>query len=136
MLDKTRKRSGCFRYCTLVGNLYKLDVPSHESRAFVATSSLQVWHERFGHIDPNTILNMVKNNSIDGVSIQNMKEDIKCDACVFGKGHRSAIPKSSTTKTSRILELVHSDVSGPMETPSLGGSDTSLPSLMIFLSGQ
>jgi len=46
----------------------------------------------------------------------------KCVGCVMGKGHRTTIPKLSTSKSNRLLELVHSDVNGPLEIPSLGGS--------------
>ena len=45
-----------------------------------------------------------------------------CESCVMGKQHRLPYPKSSSTGTTDVLELVHSDVCGPMNTPPVGGS--------------
>jgi len=45
-----------------------------------------------------------------------------CDGCVVGKGHRQPIPKSVKFRSTKLLELIHSDLNGPLEVPSLGGS--------------
>ena len=37
------------------------------------------------------------------------------------KGHRRSFPKKSANRIPQLLELVHSDVSRPLETPVLGG---------------
>lgn len=44
-----------------------------------------------------------------------------CEACCEGKQMRLSF-STSTTKTSNCLELVHSDLCGPMENKSIGGS--------------
>ena len=47
------------------------------------------------------------------------KSSNACDYCLFGKQHREvSFQKNSTRK----LELVYSDVCGPMEVDSLGGN--------------
>jgi len=110
---------------TLHGTLYKLDVPVHTQtapRAFVS-STLEIWHQRLAHIDSATIVNMVNKNIVTGIELdKTSSNDVKCDGCVLGKGHRNPIPKKSMTRSSNILQLVHSDVNGPLDTPSLGGS--------------
>jgi len=66
---------------------------------------------------------MVNQNVITGVEIKkNTSGELTCDGCVLGKGHRSPIPKKSLSRASQILELVHSDLNGPLDVPSLGGS--------------
>ncbi|CAA7062303.1 unnamed protein product [Microthlaspi erraticum] len=45
-----------------------------------------------------------------------------CGACKRGKQARDAFPKESQTKTKEKLEIVHTDVCGPMQTMSLNGS--------------
>lgn len=45
-----------------------------------------------------------------------------CDGCQLGKHARTKLPKETTHHTSKILELVHSDVCGPFRTNSLGGA--------------
>ena len=44
-----------------------------------------------------------------------------CHGCETGKSHWKPFP-SSDKKTSKILELVHPDLAGPMQTKSLQGS--------------
>ena len=45
-----------------------------------------------------------------------------CETCIGGKHHRGPFA-SSTTQTTQILELVHSDVCGKMQEKSLGGGE-------------
>ena len=46
----------------------------------------------------------------------------QCEACAKAKMHRVPVPKASRNKSSRPLQLVHSDVCGPMNVDSIGGS--------------
>lgn len=43
-----------------------------------------------------------------------------CTGCALGKNTKGSF-QSSTRKTSKVLELIHSDVCGPMSVNSLGG---------------
>jgi hypothetical protein len=45
-----------------------------------------------------------------------------CSSCQQGKQHRESFPKQGTSRASKILELVHVDLCGPMQKASLGGS--------------
>ena len=44
-----------------------------------------------------------------------------CNYCLFGKQHRVSF-KTSSERKSNILDLVYSDVCGPMEIESIGGN--------------
>src|SRR3954454_4315104 len=44
-----------------------------------------------------------------------------CEGCALGKSHRSPMPDQGTTRATQLLELVHSDICGPMQVNSLGG---------------
>ena len=48
--------------------------------------------------------------------------EVLCHGCVFGKGHREPFPKESKWRAKEPLELIHSDLCGPMQTASLGGN--------------
>lgn len=48
--------------------------------------------------------------------------DHLCGGCAQGKMTVAPFPKESQTKTTRPLELIHTDVVGPMRTKSAGGS--------------
>lgn len=45
-----------------------------------------------------------------------------CESCEMGKQSRRSFPRSSQSNTSNVLELIHSDVCGPMQTESINGS--------------
>lgn len=49
-------------------------------------------------------------------------ESGKCVSCLVGKQHRESIPKKSMWRSSRRLQLIHSDLCGPISPAS--NSDT------------
>ncbi len=108
---------------TMKGNLYELDTyPTSKETALVG-NSIEVWHHRLAHIQPSTILEMSKSQAVQGLNIENSSRKLSnCTGCVLGKGHRAPIPKKSDTRAQKPLELVHSDVNGPLDITSLGGS--------------
>ncbi len=110
---------------TMVGNLYKLDTGPRVSMQPPALIAQEVglWHRRLAHIHPSSIEQMAADGSVSGINLsKNQNTEYSCDHCVIGKGHRQPFPKKSASHSKRLLELVHSDVVGPMEVPSLGGS--------------
>ena len=56
-----------------------------------------------------------------------------CEGCVQGKQHRNAFLKDGGTRANKPLEIVHSDVCGPMRTTSIGGSRYFLTFIDDFL---
>jgi transposase InsO family protein len=58
---------------------------------------------------------------VEGLPV--MKNDhIECEACALGKQHREEFPIHKEKRQTEILELIHTDVCGPMQTRSLGGA--------------
>lgn len=94
---------------------YSLDQRAH-------LSTLSTWHERLGHVSNETIKRMAINNVVDGLSVSRSNDTLDiCSGCAQGKAHSHPF-KSSVRKTTRRLELVHSDVLGPIDPVSLGGA--------------
>jgi GAG-pre-integrase domain len=88
-----------------------------------AGADLSTWHARFGHAKKCGIANMWINNVVDGLSCNETKMQTEiCESCVYGKSHRLPFPKKSLSRANGILDLVHSDVCGPMPVESMGGS--------------
>eukprot|EP00112_Aurelia_sp_Birch-Aquarium-sp1_P026532 Seg946.1 transcript_id=Seg946.1/GoldUCD/mRNA.D3Y31 product="Retrovirus-related Pol polyprotein from transposon TNT 1-94" protein_id=Seg946.1/GoldUCD/D3Y31 len=60
---------------------------------------------------------------MDGL-ILNSKDQVdrNCEGCAMGKQHRQPFPKKSQSRSSQPLELIYSDVCGPMSVNSVGGS--------------
>ena len=45
-----------------------------------------------------------------------------CEVCALGKHHRESFPKENAWRAKVPLELVYTDVCGPMSTPTNGGN--------------
>jgi len=53
--------------------------------------SIELWHQRLGHVSDNMIRAMVRNNLVDGLDVILKKRD-ECDSCHFGKQTVSSHP--------------------------------------------
>jgi hypothetical protein len=49
-------------------------------------------------------------------------EYVACEGCALGKMHKDEFPSNFDRRKIDVLELVHTDVCGPMQTRSLGGA--------------
>lgn len=77
------------------------------------------WHRRLGHLNVQSMKKM-RDGAVDGIDFDDDDAAIQqCETCAKGKQTRSVF-KASKTSTSRALELIHSDLMGPMETKSIG----------------
>jgi hypothetical protein len=66
---------------------------------------------------------MISTNTIVGIDPKVCKSDVsKCEACIYGESHRVPFEESKENRANGILAVVHSDVCGPMQVASLGGS--------------
>lgn len=77
------------------------------------------WHRRLGHVSYGTLQKMKK--TIPGMEFDdNSEQQIKnCEVCARAKSKRLPF-KTSETRSTEILQLLHSDVMGPMQTKSIG----------------
>lgn len=80
---------------------------------------INIWHRRLGHMNGNDLIKM-KNGVVSGICFDKNALN-SCVPCHEGKHTRSSF-KHSGTRASNVLELVHSDLCGPMEIKSLGGA--------------
>lgn len=100
------------------GALFKLRKVADTS--FMADSSLHKpncqhqWHRKLGHRDLNCVSKIYNHSLCDGIRIDDcgIKED--CECCLEGKLTRLSFPKHSNSRSSNILDLVHTDLCGPV----------------------
>ena len=110
------------------GGLYKLFSPvisSPKESAHYATTdaSLSTWHHRFGHLNMKDLSAIHRNDFVVGMKTRKDGETVEdCESCALGKMHCLPYPKKSEHKSKRVLELVHTDLCGPMQVDSVGGS--------------
>ncbi|CAL9010602.1 unnamed protein product, partial [Prunus brigantina] len=85
------------------------------------THCLQTWHKRLGHLNERSIKLLENQGMVHGLPhLEQMS--VVCDGCMQGKQHRDSFPLESTWRASNPLELVHTDICGPMKTESLSGN--------------
>lgn len=80
---------------------------------------LHHWHRMFGHRNPEAIKAMYKNNLIDGMKLLDCGIKVQCETCMEAKTTRLPFPKQSLTSTNAVLDLIHSDICGPMQVESM-----------------
>lgn len=76
------------------------------------------WHRIFGHRDINAIKNMIK---IENLNTIQCTCNAFCDVCQEGKMTRKFFSKSKPIHSKAILDLVHTDLCGPMQTQTQSG---------------
>ena len=103
-----------------IGELYFLNVVSNVSCTLAAAeNSLELWHQRYGHLGESNITKLVKSDMVDGIT-ENLTGDIGvCEDCVVGKCHRKCFPTTGARRYDKVLDLVHSDVCGKVSSESL-----------------
>lgn len=97
--------------------VYKI---SETSEMCALANNSMTWHRKLGHMNINSLRRM-REGAVDGVDFKDngWNEIQNCEICSEGKMTRPSF-KSSETRATRILEIIHSDVNGPMETQSIG----------------
>ena len=90
-----------------VGKLWKLPM----AEVYMADTE---WHERYGHI-PYPSFALISEAPVHLRSIQH-----QCEACIVAKSIKPASPQQFNIRTSRVGELIHSDLCGPMPVEGIG----------------
>jgi hypothetical protein len=79
----------------------------------------ELWHRRYAHINHQALPFLEK--MVEGIpELQSTHEGI-CKGCALGKNAKKPF-SSSNNRSKEILDLINSDVCGPMPVKSLGGS--------------
>jgi hypothetical protein len=73
---------------------------------------------RLGHLHYKSLPYL--HNMVCGMPSISLSKNEFCKGCMLGKNIKKSFP-SSDNKAQGILDLVHSDVCGPMSSPSLNG---------------
>jgi len=107
-----------------IGKLYYLchdnDYQS-DSAMFASDDKAMMWHKRFGHIGFDNLKKLIDNKLVRGITDNvEFKSNFFCENCVAGKITRQPFPKHNHRR-SKPLELIHSDICGPITPSSLGG---------------
>ncbi|KAJ3741660.1 hypothetical protein EV360DRAFT_11204, partial [Lentinula raphanica] len=81
---------------------------------------IETWHRRLAHAGLSRIETMMKKNLVDGLDVTTTDVSGKCIDCLMGKATRRPFDAQVERET-KILERVHTDLTGPMRVPARGG---------------
>ncbi|UYV82150.1 hypothetical protein LAZ67_21001138 [Cordylochernes scorpioides] len=82
---------------------------------------LMLWHDRLGHRNIESIKKIRNENLARGLSLNNCSHSTDCVQCIQGKLTETPFPKKTEYRATETLQLVHSDICGPLPTNSLSG---------------
>jgi len=95
--------------------LYCLKLDCAESSMFSENSQLSVielWHKKLGHMSYENMKKLIPMSF--GMETLKITSNIaKCETCIISKQRRTSFGKTRT-KATRPLELIHTDVCGPL----------------------
>ena len=85
-------------------------------------ATVETWHRRLCHrtLDSTTIQYL--SSKVTGMDVTQSKENLAkvCGMCAMGRQHKEAETKARE-RANELLMVIHSDICGPMQTPSLQG---------------
>ena len=73
------------------------------------TQNADLWHHRLGHVGYDKLELMMKQGLVAGLPKLEVRRDIVCAGCQYGKAHLDPF-HSSSYRAEEPLALVHSDV--------------------------
>lgn len=78
------------------------------------------WHRALGHVNFQYLNKLINNKLVKGLPDKIESTEMKCSNCIQSK--MSNVPfENNRTKTTEILELIHTDLNGPHNTNGYGG---------------
>ena len=78
-----------------------------------------LWHARMGHTSGDAVKHL--SLSATGVSVESNKPLSHCEACIIAKYPHKPYLTSTSPCTSKMLDLIHSDLCGPFPTQTPHG---------------
>ena len=81
-----------------------------------------LWHRRLGHYSMSLLENLSTNELVRDLPKMKFSKDKIYDACQLGKQHKTSFKYINKVSANRALDLLHMDLFGPIDIPSLRGS--------------
>lgn len=92
-----------------------LPIIETKSKCLQATSesTTNLWHKRCGHLHMKGLRTLAYKNMVTGLPILKASSKV-CSGCIVGKQHLDSFLKASTWRANQHLQLIHSDICGPI----------------------
>jgi len=110
----TRSKDKCF--------LWVSQEEAHLSTCLVSKEDeVKLWHQKLGHLNLKGMKKTIAAEAIRGLPKLKIVEDNICGECQISKQTRMSHPRLEHQITSKVLELLHMDLMGPMQVERIGG---------------
>ncbi|KAK2363076.1 hypothetical protein QL285_088090 [Trifolium repens] len=110
----SRSRDNCY--------LWIPEETAHSTTCLISQEEeVKLWHQRLGHLNLKGMKKIVSKEAIRGLPKLKIVEGSICGECQVGKQVHMSHPMLQHQVTSRVLELLHMDLMGPMQVESIGG---------------
>lgn len=98
-------------------NLYKIifQLRTKVLAGIAITKDSEIWHRRYGHLNYDSLFNIKRFELANGFDFKNVvsANNEICEVCV--KSKQKCFPyRSKSSRSGRVLELIHTDVCGPL----------------------
>ncbi|KAB2610770.1 hypothetical protein D8674_018802 [Pyrus ussuriensis x Pyrus communis] len=98
-----------------------LEYGNEVARRATVEESTWNWHRRYGHLNFQSLKSLQQKEMVYG--LPEIKDTSKvCEGCAMGKAHREVFDKEKAWRATIPLELIHTDVCGPMQVSTIGGN--------------
>ena len=108
---------------TTVTTLSPAALSTRGERLEDSVATLDVWHERLGHLGWSQLRRIFSHDMVRGASVSDLgsaSDKHECFTCLEGKMTELPFP-TSESKVSKPFERIHMDLMGPMERQSITG---------------
>ncbi len=90
-------------------------MPTSSAHYTAYTPNLETWHQRLGHCNNDTIIDMARKTAVQGMRIDLTSSPPCCNHCILGKQTHSTVPKVwKGERATHLLERVYIDLCRPM----------------------
>jgi hypothetical protein len=103
-----------------VESVYVLSAESAYVDKTRKNETADLWHARLGHAGYHKLKVIMEKSMLNGLPQLEVKTDVVCAGCQYGKAHQLPY-KESNFRAKKPLELIHSDVFGPVKQTSVSG---------------
>ena len=85
-----------------------------------ANNTSNIWHEIFGHLNFKYLQQFHNDKMVEGLLLIQTSDGV-CSGCLVGKHPKKRYEIGNAHRDASILDLIHSDVVGPIPTTSING---------------
>lgn len=118
ILDKSGREIGVV---PMINKSFHIKWQSNEENAMMAKDEVaELWHKRLGHTGYSNLKMMQSKEMVIGLPKFSVNKEA-CESCILSKHNQDSFLKKLETRATQKLELIYSDVCGPMQNISMSG---------------